>query len=131
MSTALPKILVDQSLGSVRFPNYLRSKGCNVDTIKGTFGQSDIEDVIWIQFVGENELIAITKDKAISRRPHEKASVISSCARIVCYANQNKGFEEISEVFDKHWGRLVKWFKKPSPWFIVVRDSEIESLKLV
>ena len=124
------KLIVDQGMGTIQFPEYLRSKGYEAFTIKDVFGRGNVIDEEWLKTAGENNWIAFTKDKAIRRNTAELNAVIAHKAKLICFVHTNIPFEETSEIFEKHWKKIENWFDKPAPWMLTVSRSEVKAVKL-
>lgn len=68
------KFFFDECLGH-NLAKGLSLAGKNVEHVLDTF-QDGTKDEEWLKYVGDNNLILVTKDKGIKRKPNEKALLI-------------------------------------------------------
>lgn len=65
------RFIFDEGLGH-GLATGLRLAGKNVEHVLDSFPRGT-PDTEWLKYIGENNLILVTKDKGIRRRPNEKA----------------------------------------------------------
>lgn len=76
----LPDLFLDRSLGRRQVPALLRAAGLRLVTLAERYGVPEdegIEDVRWLQDVGQRGEVAFKKDERIRYNPAEKATMVA------------------------------------------------------
>lgn len=68
------RFIFDEGIGH-DFATGLRLTGKNVEHVLDTFAPGT-KDEVWLEYAGERQLVLITKDKNIRRKPNEKALLL-------------------------------------------------------
>lgn len=89
-------------------------------------------DTTWVPIVGQNNLVAITKDKRISRRPAEIEALIAEKLRVLrlTVGRKPRTIEDLATRLDRHWTRIERFVEtRPrGPWLVSVSDQQIKEL---
>jgi predicted nuclease of predicted toxin-antitoxin system len=110
---------VDWCLGR-KVGEALQAVGLTVEFHGDNF-RNDAEDTEWIQVIGDREWVALTKDKAIRKKPAERERVISAKARLFTLPSGNLSGEEMAEIFVKNRYRMAYFINRhPAPFIAVV-----------
>lgn len=128
------RFFIDENLGH-DLAKGLGLLGYNVEHLLDSFPQGT-KDVEWLEYVGQNNLALITKDKGIRRKPNEKALLLKY--RVVAFylGGSERSVKEIAEQLVKAWGKMEaeakKQFKKNTAGAFIVRPGggKIESIPL-
>lgn len=99
------RFFVDENLG----PNLvrgLRDLGySNIEHILETFDPGT-DDEVWLDYVGSNGLVLITKDKGIRRNPKEKTALLQHGIVAFYLGGKEKGSREISKQLIVAWNKM-------------------------
>jgi hypothetical protein len=70
----------------------------------------DMPDPVWLQEVGERGWVAVTRDKAIRRKPVERAAVIAGHLRLFVF-NQARPMSALDylDSLTSYWRRILEW----------------------
>jgi hypothetical protein len=77
----------------------LRAAGWKVVLYFDCFKEPGAEDVVWLPMVGAKQWVALTKDKAIRRKPWEREKVIEHGVRMFTLPNGSMSAEEMVQAF--------------------------------
>jgi hypothetical protein len=105
----------DRDLGQ-RFPDILAAAGITVERHRTHFAD-DTADAEWIAAVATRGWIAITHDKAISRRPNERQAVIDAGLRLLIMVGAAP-YPELAANFVATRARINAFVKRHPPPFI-------------
>ncbi len=117
------KFFIDENLGH-DLARGLGLLGYNVEHLLDNFPQGT-KDEEWLEYVGKNNLALITKDKAIRRKPNEKALLLKY--RVVAFylGGSERSVKEIAEQLTRAWGKMEaeakKQFRKNAAGAFIVR----------
>ncbi|MFI7059656.1 hypothetical protein ACIBL3_01625 [Kribbella sp. NPDC050124] len=78
---------MDVGLGGIAIPELVRRLGSKALTKHEVFGRRTVEDTEWIAWADAEDLVVLTKDDAIRRRPLERAALARSGLRVFCLTN--------------------------------------------
>lgn len=128
------KFIFDEGLGH-RLAKGLRLTGKNVEHVLDNFPRGT-PDVEWLNYVGENKLILVTKDKAIRRKPNEKALLLEY--NIVAFylgGSEKSGHDILKQLvnaWDKMEAQAKQQLKKKIAGAFIVRPKggKIERIPL-
>lgn len=99
------KFFVDENL-SPTLVRGLRDLGfANVEHILDFFKPGEI-DKVWLEYVGKNKLVLITKDKKIRKNPKEKRLLLKYGIVAFYLGGENLGTREISKQLVNAWGKI-------------------------
>jgi hypothetical protein len=101
----------DRGLGAFDVPNALRAFGLNVEIHKAHFN-SDCEDHVWIESVGRNGWIILTKDKHLRSRQIEVAALMKSNTATFVLANSNATGPQNAETFIKAMPQIFQFIQR-------------------
>lgn len=131
MADAPPELLVDRSLGGIAVPRYLKEHWpSTVHTLDDVFGARKVEDVEWMAYALEHELVAACKDGMIRRRRGERELLSQGSLRVFCLANGNLTREVMVERFARHLPAMIEQSLQPGPWLFGLYSTRISPLRL-
>jgi hypothetical protein len=109
------KYFIDNDL-SPKLARALRDNGHgNIEHLQDTFSE-DTQDEEWLDYVGKNGLILITKDKGIRRNPKEKEALLHYKIIAFYLGGKEMGSKEILRqcvvAWDKIEAKAKIWKKK-------------------
>ena len=118
----------DRDLGQ-RFPDILRAAGIQVERHCDHFAD-DAPDVQWIVEVASRGWIGVTHDKAISRRPNERDTVLEAGLGLLIMVGAAP-YAELANNFVVTLPRITTFVQKHHPPFIarVYRPTPAEMVK--
>jgi hypothetical protein len=105
----------DRDLGQ-RFPDILQAAGIEVERHRTHFAD-DAPDVEWIAEVARRGWVAITHDKAISRRPNERDAVMSAGLGMLIMVGAAP-YPELAQNFVATRARIESFVRKHEPPYI-------------
>jgi predicted nuclease of predicted toxin-antitoxin system len=116
---------VDRSLGRA-LGRTLRDAGWTVELHDDHFAEDTLDET-WLLEVGAKGWVVLTKDKAIRRRPVERAAIIAARVRMFTLSGGNMTGQEMAEVYLANQSRITRFLNKNPPPFIatVYRDAPI------
>lgn len=80
----LPDVFVDISLGGVAVPQVFRDAGYTVVTLHGEFGQRPVQDVEWMAWADERDMVVLCEDQRIRMKTADKHALYHSRLRVEC-----------------------------------------------
>jgi hypothetical protein len=98
------RFFIDEGLGH-NLSKGLSLLGKNVEHVLDTF-QSGTKDIEWLDYVGKNKLILITKDKGIRRKPNEKAMLLKYNIVAFYLGGSEKSGQDIVKQLINAWSRM-------------------------
>ncbi|MEV0282714.1 hypothetical protein AB0H36_01210 [Kribbella sp. NPDC050820] len=101
-----PRFYIDVGLGGIAIPHLVRRLGSEALTKHEVFGRRTVEDTEWIAWADAEDLVVLTKDDAIRRRPLERAALARSGLRVFCLTNANLTKAEQVLRFECLWPAL-------------------------
>jgi predicted nuclease of predicted toxin-antitoxin system len=129
------KFFFDANLG-INLVHGLRELGyTNVEHIHEKFEEGVI-DVIWLEYVGKNRLVLITKDKALRKNPKEKAALLKYKIVAFYLGGSQLGIKDISKQLINAWEKMEacakRQQKKSVPGAFIIRPGggKIEEIPL-
>lgn len=105
----------DRDLGR-RFPDVLQEAGIPVER-HGDHFADDAPDVEWISKVASRGWIALTHDKAISRRPNERDAVLQAGLGLLIVVG-SAPYPELAANFVATLPRIIAYLRRQRPPFI-------------
>ena len=87
---SVPRFLLDRSVGRYIIAEGMQNDGFEVETLASLYGEPRVQavkDEEWLQAAGADNLVVITADSAIRRRPSEIAAVEQYGVKMFCIAN--------------------------------------------
>lgn len=121
-----PALFIDRSLGRHKLPDSLREAGLTVEVHDDHLPQ-DATDVEWLQLVGIKGWIAISRDKNIRYRSHEKAALVAAKARMILIRSKSASPKDIAELLISHKEHVYQFNRdNPAPYIAsITRDGEL------
>jgi len=99
------KFFVDANLG-MNLVEGLRNLGHpNIEHIHESFSEGVLDEE-WLEYVGKNKLVLITKDKRIRKNPKEKAAFIKYSIVAFFLGGSNIGITEIGKQLMIAWDKM-------------------------
>lgn len=129
----LPDLFIDRSLGRIQVPHLLRLAGLRLVTLAEHYGipaDEDVEDVTWLELVGQHGWVAFMKDAKIRRRPAERAAVKGRGVRAFCLAAGSLPAEAMAARFIDNLAAITAACDQPGPLIYAVHESRIVRLSL-
>ena len=77
----------------------------NIEHIHENFKEGEIDEV-WLEYVGKNKLVLITKDKMIRKNPKEKAALLKYGIVAFYLGGDKAGIKEISRQLINAWDKM-------------------------
>lgn len=90
-------------------------------------------DEDWLQVVGQRNLVVITRDRRIRRRPVEKRMWIQHQVRgFVLTGTASQTTDQSMDVLNKHWERIVSTAQSRTqgPWMYAVTHAGPREIRL-
>ncbi len=129
----LPDVFVDRSLGRIQVPGLLRAVALRLITLAEHYGipaDQDVEDVTWLELVGQRNWIALMKDSEIRRRPAERAAVKSYAVRAFCLSAGSLPAADMAARFIDNLQAITEACVDAGPFIYAVHVSRITRLSL-
>ncbi len=105
------KFFVDENL-SPKLVTGLRVLGfTNIEHTLDTFKPGEIDEV-WLEYVGKNRLVLITKDKKIRKNPKEKQALLRYGIVAFYLGGDNLGTRAISKQLINAWEKMEDCAKR-------------------
>ncbi len=130
------KFFVDAGLGS-NLVRGLRDLGyTNIEHVHDTF-QEGVLDEVWLEYVGKNKLVLITKDKKIRKNPKEKLALLKYGIVAFYLGGDKMGTREISKQLINAWDKMEACAKRQQKkgvagaFIIRPRGGKIEEIPLI
>ena len=105
----------DRDLGK-RFPQVLAAAGLNIQRHDNLFAPTG-HDEEWLEYVGKNRLIAITRDQRIRYSPNELAAVVRHGVSLLVVVGKAP-LPELAENFVNTRTRIERFLGKQKPPYI-------------
>ena len=105
-----------------------REQGHVVYTLFDVFGEreQEVTDVEWITEAGAHDLVALTSDERIMRRPAELRAVQVAAVRMFTLTNGNLKVADQVSWFATNVHRIVQRARKPGPYVVGIYHDRIE-----
>ncbi|MDA8072762.1 MAG: hypothetical protein M0Z40_03990 [Actinomycetota bacterium] len=129
----LPDLFLDRSLGRRQVPALLRSAGLRLVTLAERYGVPEdegIEDVRWLQDVGERGEVAFKKDERIRYNSAEKAAVVAFGVRGFYLTRQDLTAQAMADRFLDNLDAIVDACAAPGPFLYAVNQRDIRRVDL-
>jgi hypothetical protein len=125
-----PELYVDRSLGQIVVPEALEALGFVVHTELSIFGELDegVADVTWLERVGSEGWVALTKEARIRYRPAEAAVIAAFGVRLFAVASGNLGAAEQAARIVENIERIVEACRESGPFVYSVQAGRIVRL---
>ncbi len=78
----------------------------------------DVEDVTWLELVGQHGWVALMKDAEIRRRPAEKAALTAHSVRAFCLSGGNLRADEMAARYIRAIPSMIKACKNSTGPFL-------------
>lgn len=107
----------------------LRQAGWKLVTLSdvwGKQGSQNTEDVEWITYAGERQMIALTRDARVRYVKHEREAIEESACRVVCFPNGNLPVREYIERINDQRRHVEALWAEPGPWLAKVYTDRVE-----
>ncbi|GAA1637650.1 hypothetical protein GCM10009744_28650 [Kribbella alba] len=128
--SAPPRFYIDVGLGGLAVPALVRELGCEALTKVQVFGQRKVEDTEWIAWADAADLVVLTKDDAIRRRPLERAALAESRLRVFCLTNANLTKAQQVARFEERWPAILRRCAQPGPFVCGVYTDRLQDLNI-
>ena len=118
---------IDRSLGRHTFPSILKKNELEAEAHDDHL-PLDATDEQWLELVGRNGWVAVTKDRRIRYRALEMQALISSGVRTFVVIGKNKSAEDLANQFLKAKNKIYKILAIHKGPFIakVYSDGKVE-----
>jgi len=129
------RFFIDENLGYHLAEGLRLLLGCEVQHLLDTF-PAGTKDVDWLEYVGENNLVLITKDKGIRRKPNEKALLRKYGIVAFYLGGREQSGQDIAKqlvnALDRMEAMAKRQFKKNTAGAFIVRPRghKIEEIPL-
>lgn len=122
---------IDEAIGAHKVPQALIDAGAKVETVKDVL-QSGTLDHEWIEYVGKNKRLAITKDKRIRHRQLEIQAIKKHKAKVFRFTSGNISGEEMAKIATKALNKMIKYADSHDGPFIVslTREGNLNKLDI-
>ena len=114
-----PVVYIDESLSQKYLPEALRALGLIVYTVRDLRPSGGLKDEEWLREVGGRGWLALTKDKAIRRRPNEILAFKNANVRAVVLSAGTMTGPDQAALFTRRWPKLLKYANTLTPPFLV------------
>jgi hypothetical protein len=129
----LPDLFIDRSLGRVQVPALLRQAGLRLVTLAEHYGipaDEDVEDVTWLEMVGQRGWVAFMKDAEIRRRRAEQDAVREHDVRAFCLTAGSLTADRMAARFVDNLGAITTACQQPGPFIYAVHETRIVRLSI-
>lgn len=129
----LPDLFIDRSLGRIQVPALLRAAGLRLITLAEHYGipaDQDVEDVAWLELVGQQGWVAFMKDAEIRRRPAERAAVQQHGVRAFCLTAGSLTADRMAARFINNLDAITEACRQPGPFIYAVHETRIVGLPI-
>lgn len=96
--------------------------------VYGEQGAQEAADETWIAYAAANDLVVLTKDDRIRRRPAERLALTDGGVRAFCLTNGQITFNEQTAWIVDNIHRIMQASSKPGPFLYGVYADRIERL---
>ena len=87
------------------------------------FDQNEADDV-WLPFVGDNDWLALARDKRIRYRATEKQALIDHRVRVVVISTlENLKINEMADLIDAHWDAIEALMGQPAAFYHLTKSG--------
>ncbi len=128
LTSAPPRFYVDVGLGNLAIPELVRRLGYEALTKIEVFGRRRVEDTEWIAWADSEQLVVLTKDDAIRRRPLERAALAESSLRVFCLTNANLTKVDQVARFEERWPAILRKCGTAGPFVCGVYSDRLQDL---
>jgi hypothetical protein len=94
------------------------------------FGRRRVEDTEWIAWADDEDVVVLTKDDAIRRRPLERAALARSSLRVFCLTNANLTKAEQVLRFERLWPAILRRSERAGPFVCGVYVDRLQDLRI-
>lgn len=126
---SVPRFLLDRSVGRYVVAEGMQADGFEVETLASLYGEpraQAVKDEEWLQAAGTHDLVVITADSAIRRRPSEIAAVEQYGVKMFCIANGHLTGPAQLAVVRRHMPRILREAQAPGPWIWSLSASTVK-----
>ena len=126
---SVPRFLLDRSVGRYVVAEGMQADGFEVETLASLYGEpraQALKDEEWLQAAGTHDLVVITADSAIRRRPSEIAAVEQYGVKMFCIANGHLTGPAQLAVVRRHMPRILREAQAPGPWIWSLSASAVK-----
>ena len=109
---------IDEAIGVHDVPDALRNAGVEVETVHDVLYSGALDEE-WIEYVGRNKRLAITKDKRIRHREIELQAIKKHKAKVFRYTSGNLSGKEMAEIAVKALIKMQDFADRHNGPFIV------------
>lgn len=110
------KFFVDNNL-SDKLANGMKAFGESVMHLREKFPE-DAEDELWLEYVGKNGLVLITRDERIRRNPAQLNAMKRHKVRAFLLGGKKRGRCDIFRQVVRNWPRMKEYARKTKPPFV-------------
>jgi len=128
LTSAPPRFNIDVGLGNLAVPALVRRLGCEALTKLEVFDGRRVEDTEWIAWADQEQLVVLTKDDAIRRRPLERAALAESSLRVFCLTNANLTKAAQVARFEQRWPAILRKCGTTGPFVCGVYSDRLQDL---
>ena len=109
------KFFFDNNL-SEHLANGLKAFGEDITHLRDLYNE-DVEDVIWLKYIGEKRLVLITRDEKIRWNPAELTAIRKYKVRAFFLGGKNLNKCKIIQQTVRNWPRIKELSLKTKPPF--------------
>lgn len=109
------KFFFDNNL-SEHLAHGLAEFGEDVVHLKDQFEENE-EDVVWLEYIGKNRIILITKDERIRKNPLELKSLVKNKVGVFFLGGKKQSRCKIIQQVVRNWPRIKEYAIKTRPPF--------------
>ncbi len=122
---------IDEAIGKHAVPDALRKAGAKVETVHDALHSGALDEE-WIEYVGRNNRLAITKDKRIRHRQIEIQAIKKYKAKVFRYTSGNLSGKDMADIAVKTIDKMKKYADNHNGPFIVsiTKGGALNPLKI-
>jgi predicted nuclease of predicted toxin-antitoxin system len=112
-----PVFFLDRSLGRIKVATALR-QACAIVEVHDNHFPEDAADEVWLRAAGENEWVALTKDKNIRYHTREKTTFLTYGVRAFFLTAKDVNADEMAESFVRSLPKIANALNKHRGAFV-------------
>lgn len=126
-----PVFFIDRSLGRHLIPDALFEAGFEVHTMLSVYGigiEETVADEIWLERVGTEGWVALTKDKRIRHRINELIAVQAHAVRLFYLVAGGLTGPQQRDRLLKNVHRIAQHSRKRGPWMRAIYEDRVDQV---
>lgn len=117
-------LFLDESLDSLSVATALRDAGATVVRYTDHFQQRGLPDEVWLSECGENDWVAMTRDKRIRHRKLERLALQAAKVRAFVFTGGNVTAQDTGAILCRALNRIYRICRaKPGPFIYHIGRS--------